>query len=89
MLPCSFQVQSDCSCAQTTSNDHFYHRYNFGLDTFRRSVVMDDSNAGSKAFSHSFFRITKSTFLMLLCSFQVQSDCSCAQTTSNDHFYHL
>ena len=49
---------------------------------------MEDSNAGSKFFSHSFFRITKSTFPMLVYLFQVQSDCSCAQTTSNDHIYH-
>ena len=28
---------------------------------------MEDSNAGSKAFSHSFLRITQSTFPMLLC----------------------
>ena len=27
---------------------------------------MEDLNAGSKAFSHSFFGITKSTFPMLL-----------------------
>ena len=41
-----------------------------------------------EGFSHCFFRMTKSTFPMLPCSFQIQSDCSCAQTTCNDHFYH-
>ena len=35
-----------------------------------------------------FLRITQSTFPMLLCSVQVQSYCSCAQTTFNDLLYH-
>ena len=35
-----------------------------------------------------FFRIRQSTFRMLLCPVQLQSDCSCAQTTFNDLLYH-
>ena len=35
-----------------------------------------------------FLRITQSTFPMLLCSVQVQSNFSCAQTTFNDLFHH-
>ena len=46
----------------------------FGLDTFCRSLVMEDSNAGSKAICHNFLWITQSTFPMLLCSVQVQSN---------------
>ena len=34
-----------------------------------------------EGFFHSFLRIMQSTFPMLLCSVQVQSDCSCAQST--------
>ena len=34
-----------------------------------------------------FFRITQSTFPLLLCSVQLQSDCSCAKTTFNDLLY--
>ena len=49
---------------------------------------MEDTNAGSKAFSDSFLRIAQSTFPMLLCSDQVQSNFSCAQATFNDLLYH-
>ena len=35
-----------------------------------------------------FMRITQSTFPMLLFSVQVQKDCSCAKTTSNDLLHH-
>ena len=49
---------------------------------------MEDSNAGSKDNSQSFLEITQSMFPMLLCSVQVQSDCSCPQTTFNDLLYH-
>ena len=88
MLLCAVQVQSYYSCAQTTFNDLLYYSEKFGLDTFCRILVMEDSNNGSKAFSDSFLRITQSTFPMLLCSVQVQSNFSCAQTTFNGLLYH-
>ena len=88
MLLCSVQVQSYCSGAQTTFNDLLYRREKFGLHTFFRSLVMEDSNYGSNAFSHNFLRITQSTFPILLCSVQVQWNYSCAQTTFNDLLYH-
>ena len=41
MLLCSVQFQSHCSGAQTTSNNLLYHRRNFVLDSFRRSLDME------------------------------------------------
>ena len=45
MLPvllCSVQGKSDSSFAQTTSSNRLYHRLNFGLDTFRRSLDLEN-----------------------------------------------
>ena len=71
MLLCSVQFQSDCSGAQTTSNNLLYHRRNFVLDSFCRSLDMENLNAGARAFFHSLMRITQNTFPMLLYLVQV------------------
>ena len=75
LLLCSVGVQSYCSCAQTTFNGLLYHRQKFGLHTFCRSLVMEDSNSGSNAFSHSFFALRK-----------VRFQCYCAQFKFNRIF---
>ena len=87
LLKSTIQIKSARSCVQTISHSSFYHRENFGLNTFRCGLENEDWFTGTKPYNYNFLRILQSTFPMLQLTVQIKSAPSSAQTIRDYLFY--